>query len=54
MTHYIARHDPDEDGNHTEAEFPARNIVSGLELPPAILAAVNELRRTSESDTLFR
>jgi hypothetical protein len=54
LTYYVARHDLDEDGNHTEADFPSRNIASGLELPPAILAAVNELRRTSENDALFR
>lgn len=54
MTHYVARHDPEEEGNHIEAGFPTRTIVSGVELPPAILAAVVELRRTSENDTFFR
>jgi hypothetical protein len=54
MTYYVSRHDPNEDGSHTETDFPVRNIASAMELPSAILAAINELRRASENDTLFK
>jgi len=54
MTFYIARHDPDEDGSHTEVDFPVEKITSAVKLPPAILAAINELRRRSADDMLFR
>jgi len=54
MTDYVSRHDPDEDGSHTEADFPVKKIASAHELSAGILGAIEELRRKSVDDILFR
>ena len=54
MRYSISRHDPDEDGSHNEKNFPEQTIGSAMRLPAAILAAIEDLRRGSADENLFR
>lgn len=54
LTYYVARHDPDEDGSHTVVEFPRESIVSVLDMPSALTAAIKALERASADDALYR
>lgn len=54
MTYSVQRHDPNEDGSHSEADFPPERIESAADLPGAILAAVQTLRERSADDKLFK
>ncbi len=54
LTYSVQRHNPDEDGSHSEADFPPRKVESATELPRFIVAAIQELRQKSSDDTLFR
>lgn len=54
LSYYIQRHDPDEEGSHTERDFPSQRIGSAMQLPAAIVTAIDDLRRGSSDDKLFR
>ena len=50
----VSRHDPDEDGSHTERELGNRTVPSAKALPAALLKALRDLRGSIGDDTLFR
>jgi hypothetical protein len=53
--HYsVERHDPDEDGSHTELDFPKETIRSMSDLPKTLLAAIERLQKASSTDALYR
>ena len=54
LVYSIQRHDPDEDGCHTEVAFPSRSINSVLEMPSILIAAIRELEEASVNDSLYR
>jgi hypothetical protein len=54
LSYYISRHDPDEDGSHSERDFAAQKIGSATKLGAAILEAIDDLRHASLDDALFR
>ena len=54
LTYYVARHDPHEDGSHTEVKFPSESILSVLDMPSALIAAIKALERASANDALYR
>jgi hypothetical protein len=54
LEYSVQRHDPDEDGSHTEKSFPAQAILSAHELPAILVDAIRELGRASADDTLYR
>ena len=54
MIYSVQRRDPNEDGTHCEAHFPPQKIELAMDLPRAVLAAVQVLRQRGADDTLFR
>lgn len=54
LEYMVLRHDPDEDGAHTEKLFPAQTIHSAQELPASLINAIRELERASADSTLYR
>jgi hypothetical protein len=50
----VQRHDPDEDGSHTENSFPPQSIRSARDVPSTLVDAIKELARASADDTLYR
>ena len=53
-TYYVVRRDPEEDGSHFEAEFTPQTVRTALDLPAAVLSAVQALREKGADDALFR
>ena len=54
LAYSVQRHDPDEDGSHTEKSFPVQAIDSALEMPSILIAAIKELARASTDGHLYR
>lgn len=54
MRYSVQRHDPEEEGSHSEHDFPVQNIDSAMNLPAAVLSAIEDLRRASAEEKLFR
>lgn len=54
VSYSVLRHDPDEDGSHSERKFPVEMVHSAPDLPKNLLVAIERLRQASETDDLFR
>jgi hypothetical protein len=54
LEYSVQRHDPDEDGSHTEVEFPRQSIHSVLDMPATLIAAIKALESASANDALYR
>lgn len=54
MRYSVQRHDPDEDGSHREHDFPVQRVASAMNLAASIVSAIEDLRRGSADDKLFR
>lgn len=54
LEYSVRRHDPDEDGSHTEVEFPPQSIHSALDMPSTLIAAIRALESASANDALYR
>ena len=54
MHYSVERHDPDEEGSHTELDFPREIIRSMSDLPKTLLAAIERLQKASATDTFYR
>jgi hypothetical protein len=54
VSYSVERRNPDEDGTHTEVEFPEREVQTAADLPLVLAQIVRELREASSKDSLFR
>lgn len=50
----VLRGEPDEDGTHTEIEFPVQRVSSADQLSCVLLAVIRNLRKVSLQDAIFR
>ena len=50
----VERHEPDEDGSHTEVDLRERSVSSAAALPTVLVDVLRELREAVGNDTLFR
>jgi hypothetical protein len=50
----VQRHDPDEDGSHTERDFGVRSVGTAMALPAELARALRELRGSISEDWIFR
>jgi hypothetical protein len=54
MEYSVRRHDPDEDGCHTEKAFSSQTIESVGDMQRMLLAAIEEMRQASVNEALYR
>lgn len=54
LEYSVQRHDSDEDGSHAEKSFSPQSIRSALDLPTALINAIQDLKQASTDDTVFR
>lgn len=54
MEYSVSRHNPDEDGSHTELDFPPETIHSVSDMPNVLLVAIDRLQKEIATDALFR
>jgi hypothetical protein len=50
----VQRSDPDEDGSHTELDFPPETIRSVSDMPTTLLVAIGRLQKASATDAFYR
>ena len=54
LEYSVQRHNPDEDVSHAEKSFPPQSIRSALDLPTALINAIQDLKQASADDSIFR